>query len=422
MNLLVLTNLYPPHYVGGYELHCQLIVEALRSHGHGVHVLTSDYRSPGVTSDPEPQVSRDLKVHGMFGNPFLNILDLQDLELRNNDVLRAALQRTRPDLVFVWAYSGLSKSMLHTLQRLGIPTVFAVCDHWIARSAEADVWLQWWNRSDGSLAQKCLRKFWEITGKRAKLDLKAPTTPIQNIKYSRLYFCSEALKTFTQNAGVDVSQGSVIYCPLDTKKFRGVPKTAALPMHKLLYAGRLNEDKGVFTALKAMTLVRDKFAGQLSVYGSGDPAYEAELKAYVRHHRLAVNFHSIAEPGEMPAIYRAHDALLFTSEWAEPFALAPLEAMACGLPVIGTMTGGSPELFRHRDNSLTYKAGDPEELAQRILELDSNPILRERIAMTGHEEVKLRYNAPLIISQVENYLEETLEKARKPQPRTLQPT
>ena len=47
----------------------------------------------------------------------------------------------------------------------------------------------------------------------------------------------------------------------------------------------------------------------------------------------------------MPAVYRAHDLLLFTSEWAEPFALTPIEAMGCGLPVIGTTTGGSAELF-----------------------------------------------------------------------------
>ena len=62
-------------------------------------------------------------------------------------------------------------------------------------------------------------------------------------------------------------------------------------------------------------------------------------------------------------VYRQHDALLFTSEWEEPFALTPLEAMACGLPVIGTTTGGSKELFRCGSNALTYTAGNHHELA-----------------------------------------------------------
>jgi glycosyltransferase involved in cell wall biosynthesis len=111
---------------------------------------------------------------------------------------------------------------------------------------------------------------------------------------------------------------------------------------------------------------------------------------------------------EMPEIYRKHDALLFTSEWAEPFALTPLEAMASGLPVIGTTTGGSREIFRHHDNALTYTAGNAEELAERIIELASSPSLRVRLAETGRAEVRNNYSLPAIVDQIENYLRETV--------------
>jgi glycosyltransferase involved in cell wall biosynthesis len=106
----------------------------------------------------------------------------------------------------------------------------------------------------------------------------------------------------------------------------------------------------------------------------------------------------------MPAVYRAHDALLFTSEWEEPFALTPLEAMSSGLPVIGTTTGGSQELFRHGENALTYQAGNASELAQRILELDADPNARGRIAATGHAEVRARYAESILMDQMEQYL------------------
>jgi glycosyltransferase involved in cell wall biosynthesis len=112
---------------------------------------------------------------------------------------------------------------------------------------------------------------------------------------------------------------------------------------------------------------------------------------------------------EMPRVYREHDALLFTSEWAEPFALTPLEAMASGLPVIGTTTGGSRELFRDRDNSLTYTAGQPDELADRIVRIVRDPELRARIAATGQAEVRANYDEPHIVDQIEAYLKETLE-------------
>jgi glycosyltransferase involved in cell wall biosynthesis len=117
---------------------------------------------------------------------------------------------------------------------------------------------------------------------------------------------------------------------------------------------------------------------------------------------------------EMPEIYRRHDALLFTSEWEEPFALTPLEAMASGLPVIGTTTGGSREIFRHSDNALTYTAGNSEELGERILELAHSPSMRARIASTGQAEVRSTYALPVIVDQIEGYLHETLTAWRPP--------
>jgi glycogen(starch) synthase len=110
----------------------------------------------------------------------------------------------------------------------------------------------------------------------------------------------------------------------------------------------------------------------------------------------------------MPAVYRAHDALLFTSECAEPFAVTPLEAMASGLPVIATTTGGSRELFRHRVNALTYTAGDARELADRIRELAADDALRARIAAAGRAEVRATYAEDAIVDRIEAYLEETL--------------
>ena len=127
------------------------------------------------------------------------------------------------------------------------------------------------------------------------------------------------------------------------------------------------------------------------------------LKDFVNEHQLPVNFSS-AGMDEMPQIYRENDALLFTSEWAEPFALTPLEAMASGLPVIGTTTGGSREIFRHQDNSLTYNAGNAEELGARIMELAGNPSLRQRIAEIGQAEVRSTYSLPVIVDQIEKYL------------------
>jgi glycosyltransferase involved in cell wall biosynthesis len=202
--------------------------------------------------------------------------------------------------------------------------------------------------------------------------------------------------------------GAVIYCPTDMRKFSGAAKTKEQPFKKLLWVGRIAEDKGIFTALRAMKSVPADLGVHLNVYGGGDAPYVKQVKDFVTENNLPVSFHRAAMD-EMPRVYREHDALLFTSEWAEPFALTPIEAMASGLPVIGTTTGGSRELFRDQDNSLTYTAGQADELAERIVRLARDPELRARIAATGQAEVRANYDEPHIVDQIEAYLKETVQ-------------
>ncbi len=411
MKILTITNLFPPHYVGGYELICAAVVKALRARGHQVEVLTSNHQVDGVSGDaPEQGINRTLQIHGFFGHPWLGIRRLAELELHNNQQLRDAVARFQPNVVHVWNLGGVSKSLCLTLQELGVPTVYHLSDHWIARSLVADVWLDWWNRSKPSVAVQLLRAFWTWTGRKKQWSIVAPTGAVETIRFARISFCSQALRDITAAKGYAVGHGSIIYCPVDINRFQGAPAPASQILHKLLYVGRLAEDKGVMTALRAMLAVQGRFPGELHIYGRGDADYTASLHAYVKEHHLPVFFHS-ARSSEMPTIYRAHDALLFTSEWEEPFALTPLEAMSCGLPVIGTTTGGSRELFRHGENALTYKAGDALELAERIVELANNPVARARMAATGHQEVRSRYHESAIVDQMEQYLLETVALA-----------
>jgi glycogen(starch) synthase len=406
MRILVLTNLYPPHYVGGYELRCAAITEALRSRGHSVHVLTSNH---GLKEDDpqgtEPHIERSLSIHGYYGHPWLSLNSLKLLELHNNLTLLNALSVFKPDVVHVWCMGGLSKSLCLTLQRTGIPTVYDVSDHWILRSLTGDVWLDWWNRSKGSYLSRIQRFFWTLFGVRRRCDVLAPTNPVRDIRFKRLYFTSARLRELTAEKGYDVMHGGVIHCPVDTNLFHGAP--VKRPPVKWLWVGRLAEDKGILTALRALQLLKSSFTGELHVYGKGDETYVTMLKNFAAGSSLPVTWHS-ATPAEMPDVYRAHDALLFTSEWEEPFALTPLEAMACGLPVIGTMTGGSRELFRHGENALTYDAGAATQLAERILLLQSNTHLRETIAAEGHREVHERFSMSPIVDQVEQYLRDSL--------------
>ncbi len=408
MKILVLTNLYPPHNIGGYELRCRDVTESLCHRGHDVSVLTSNHVvDEGIKDEVRDyQVDRRLQVHGFFGHPWRGIRDLVQLETTNNALLRESIAKFRPDIIHVWNLGGISKSLILTLQSQEIPYVFDVSDHWIASSLKADVWLDWWNRTKTSLPARLQRTWWNFEGQRRRFDQEAPTNPLSHIEFQRVYFCSSKMRRITADAGYPVAHGEVIHCPVDSNRFNGAPSSPESPVKKLLYAGRLDPDKGIFSALKAMCLIRESKGTTLTVFGDGEPDYVSGLREFVKRNQIPVTFDS-ASYDEMPAIYRDHDALIFPSEWEEPFALAPLEAMASGIPVIGTMTGGSAELLRHGQNALTFEAGNSPELASRIRTLVGDPALAASIAGKAQREVRQRFPLPVITDQIERYLIET---------------
>jgi glycosyltransferase involved in cell wall biosynthesis len=112
----------------------------------------------------------------------------------------------------------------------------------------------------------------------------------------------------------------------------------------------------------------------------------------------------------MRALYARYDALIFTSNWGEPFALTPLEAGASGLPVISSLDGGQAELVQDGINSLKADAADASSYADAIVRLHSNQELREKIAYHALEAVREKFDIAPISRQIERFLIETLEE------------
>ena len=403
MKILVLSNLYPPHAIGGYEERCRQIIDLLRDRGHDVRVLTSTH---GVGREVcAGHVHRRLRIHGFFGHPWLGIRRLYGLECHNHAVLRAELADFQPDVVHVWNLGGLSKTLMLTLQAARRPVVYDVSDHWIARSLRADVWLNWWNGVAGGPGAKIVRGLLRATGLAAAIRRRAPFAHWRELRFDRLYFCSDALKQLTLAQGWPLASAAVIFCGVETAKFARRPPGDRFT--RLLWVGRLNADKDPLTAVRA--LGRLAAAGDrtltLDLYGQGDPAYVAALHRTAAEAGLAarIAFKS-AGAAEMKRVYADYDALLFTSAWAEPFALTPLEAMAARVPVISTLAGGSAELVRPGDNALAFQAGDADDLAAQVRRLAADPALRRALAAAAGREVEARFELQVITTQIETYL------------------
>jgi len=397
MRILVISNLYPPQALGGYEERCRQIIDRLRSRGHEIRVLTSMHGVNGETT--EGHIHRRLRVHGMYGHPWLSVPKLYLLEKHNHAVFDDELRDFKPEIVHVWNLGGIQKSLLLSLQSCELPVVYDVSDHWIAQSLRGDVWLRWWNGETGGTAATLVRAALRAGGLAGGIRRRAPFAPWDRIQFRRIYFCSEALKKITLEKGFPVAHAAVIYCGIETGKFLRRPSNTRFS--RLLYVGRLSEDKDPLTAIRAMKKLPEHFT--LSLFGRGDAGYTDQLKSEAGALGARVEFKT-APAGEMARIYSEHDALVFTSAWAEPFALTPLEAMASCLPVAATLEGGSRELVRHGVNALSFRTGDPQDLATQVLRMEREPDLRAAMVATACQEVREKYDIELITTQIEEYL------------------
>ncbi|MET8085584.1 glycosyltransferase [Micromonospora sp. NPDC005237] len=165
---------------------------------------------------------------------------------------------------------------------------------------------------------------------------------------------------------------------------------------RILTVGRLVERKGFQTVVRAMALVPD---AECVVVG-GPPEGLLETDPYARRLRALAESCGVADRvhlvgavprEEMGRWYRSAD-LLVAAPWYEPFGLTPLEAMACGVPVVGTAVGGIRDTVVDGTTGDLVPARDPQALAAAIQRLLVDRIRRFRYATAARERARSRYS------------------------------
>jgi glycosyltransferase involved in cell wall biosynthesis len=175
----------------------------------------------------------------------------------------------------------------------------------------------------------------------------------------------------------------------------------------MLYVGQITPQKGVHTAIAALGSLAAEPGLEdltLSIVGGGrHPDYENTLRALPVQLGIADRVHFLGKlpRTELPRVYAEHDILIFPSEWEEPFAITPLEAMASGLAVVGTATGGSGELFRNRETAMTFATGDAKDCARAIQELTEDRPLFESLRCNGKHEVLTNHTLDRMVDCIE---------------------
>lgn len=411
MRILFLSNFFPPARPGGYTQWCHEVAEQLAERGHTIGVLTSRYERVKAPSN-EPNIYRLLHLEGdlHYYRP-LHFFTQWKKEHRENLVfLEEIIKEFAPDLLFVWGMWALSKALPAWAEQL-MPgrVVYYLSDYWpSALDMHTTYWQSPIQRWPQQLAKRALSKV-------AMSILTKETQPA--LKLQQAICVSARVRDLLVEAGLPVQDAHVIHGGTDVERFLNVRARDYLAGSlKLLYAGQLVQHKGVHTAIEAMAkLVKVRGINQihLTLVGVGHPDYEAFLHDLVNVNGLRdyVTFHKPVSKGEMPALLQQFDVLIFPSIYEEPLARMTQEAMASGLVVVGTTTGGTKEILRDGETGFTFAPEDADGLAEQVAKLIIDPDLCSRLAKAGRQMVLENFTLDKMVKEIEVYLQEVMNGA-----------
>jgi type III pantothenate kinase len=219
--------------------------------------------------------------------------------------------------------------------------------------------------------------------------------------------------------GVPTDHVRVVPCGVDTARFAPGPSEPA-PRNRLVSVGRLVQRKGFDTALRALPLVPE---AELVVAG-GPPAADLSRDAEARRltalaHELGVadRFSLLGQVPheEMPALIRSVDVVLATP-WYEPFGITPLEAAACGRPMVGSAVGGLLDSVQDGVTGRLVPPRDPAALAAAVQVLLDDPATSRRMGRAARRRAVARYVWAQVAQETEAALAATVESAARLQP------
>ncbi len=380
--IVVVTNLFPPEELGGYGRMMWEFAFGLRARGHEVLILTGDasYLRKTPTEDEitlEAQVSRTLRLLGEWREGVTRAVDtpqeLAKLAAANARTVVQAARDFRADLILLGNSDFLGIDLLNAALAAGLPVLHALA-----------------NAAPGYLpaAQPSSPRYWV-----------APCSDWNGRAYHQAGYQAAHVETLYPGARIDRFYR---YFLPDARKLR------------IAYASLVMPYKGVHILIQALArLHRSRIDFVAEIAGdSTDPAFLETLTSYIEDEGMAdkVRFTGFLDRHGLSALFARSNVLVFPSQFAEPFGISQVEALAAGLVVISSGTGGACEIIRHGQDGLLFPAAEPAALAERLTLLANNPELFRDLQTRGQQR-SFDFSVDRAVFKIEQLVERLLAPA-----------
>jgi Glycosyltransferase len=314
----------------------------------------------------------------------------------------------KPDIAHLHIFQHqLSPSILHTLKKKNIPIVYT------AHDLKA-VCLNYKMMNSSGICECCKgKKYYKcITNKCVKGSGAFSAVNAAEGYLHEILKSYELIDSFITPSNFyrkkliefGIPSDKVVHIPnfIDVSKFE--------PHYKhddyFIYVGRLSEEKGIMTLIKAMEYINKS---KLVIVGTGP--LENKLKEYtVKEQIKNVEFVGFKTGKELEQLICNSRFMIIPSEWYENGPMSVLECMAYGKAIIGADIGGIPEFLSH-GNGLTFKMGNEKELSERIKELLDKDEECISMGKKGREATEMFYNSSYHLNELFKVYNLSISKA-----------
>ena len=375
MHIVVMSRILPTHTLGGMQKQCMDLCDGFTKNGHRVTILTTA-REDGVATEvigdvkiyylspsrPE-RYSRSwnrackMKISEIHSSTPIDIIHSQSLGARG--VLRWANKHNIP-VVSTWHGTSLTEISTFFSSARKSPRYW----HWLLLMPAIFLRQYLWMDLPTRRAS-------------AAITLVSPTLE-KNMK-----ICAKG-KVYVIANGIDIPDRPPVR---DNRE-----------MLRLLCLGRIEKEKGMHHAVKAMVEFKNENV-RLDVVGSGP--YLDELKILITKLELdeSVSCHGRVEDDELSELFTLADVYVMPTTRQEGLPLTILEAMANGLPVIASEIGGISQVIEDKQDGLLVKPGDVSELVDAVRILKNDEDMRLRLSSAARKTIEDKYSKERMVDE-----------------------
>jgi glycosyltransferase involved in cell wall biosynthesis len=400
---------YPPSHGGGYGLQFSLLCEGLAARGHAIRVLTSHQSAEMVANDKD-LVSIDRSLFQVL--PDLTTRQLVCRTLKNTQIIRSTIRLQRPDVVFCGGMDGIGFNSYHAALGEGVPSFTWLGDTWLGQAwrnlPSFDAWADLASGGRRPGLRRNLKRLIGWYGRQRGLLVGA-----KPLRFGPVAALSQFVLDDLRQSGAPMPCDARTIPICLHSAFLQAPSQVVghsgtrMPHLRALFVGRMEPLKGPDVAVRALAAAVGRGA-DVTLTFAGLMIEEMRSALLSEARRLGVSdrvsFAGTPATSQLVNLYRSHDVFLFPSRIVEGLGVVNCEAIACGLPVIGTANSGAAEVIIPGKTGFRVKIDDADSMGRHLADLHFDRALLEQLSLSAPRFAR-RYLPNEVINEMEKELQ-----------------